>query len=192
MSKGAARNRKTISLSSPAMPLLLSSARTIGASRRSTFRASTSARLGQVQTSTAQHPPTSRHLWLGWSPARPAGSSRCRLHLQYRYCRAATHSSTQSVMQDQLGRPTDQRCIPRPTGHGVIIALKRPVLCGRNEVVPPGASAELVEEFPHVADQEIGCLHRGEVAAAVELGPMHHVVVALGEGPDGGVAGEHR
>src|SRR4029450_3418840 len=33
MSKGAARNRKTISLASPAMLLLLSSARTIGANR---------------------------------------------------------------------------------------------------------------------------------------------------------------
>ncbi len=55
-----------------------------------------------------------------------------------------------------------------------------------------GASAELAEEFPHVADQEVGCFHRGEVAAAAELGPMHHVVGALGEGPDGGVAGEHR
>ena len=63
---------------------------------------------------------------------------------------------------------------------------------GRMPCRVTGASAELAEEFPHVADQEVGCFHRGEVAAAVELGPMHHVVVALGEGPDGGVAGEHR
>jgi hypothetical protein len=55
-----------------------------------------------------------------------------------------------------------------------------------------GGSAELAEEFPHVADQEIGCFHRGEMAAAAELGPMHYVMVALGEGPDGGVAGKHR
>jgi len=47
---------------------------------------------------------------------------------QYRYCRAATHSSTQGIVQDQLGYPTDQRYIPRPTEHRVIIALKRPVL----------------------------------------------------------------
>jgi hypothetical protein len=56
----------------------------------------------------------------------------------------------------------------------------------------PGASADLAEEFPHVADQEVGCFHGGEVAAAAELGPVHHVVVAVGEGPDGGVTGEHR
>jgi hypothetical protein len=32
-------------------------------------------------------------------------------------------------MQNEPGCPTDQQCVPRPTGHGVIIALKRPILC---------------------------------------------------------------
>ena len=67
-----------------------------------------------------------------------------------------------------------------------------PALAQRMPCRVIGASAELAEEFPHVADQEVGCFHRGEVAAAAELGPMHDVVVALGEGPDGGVAGKHR
>jgi multiple sugar transport system permease protein len=56
----------------------------------------------------------------------------------------------------------------------------------------PAASAELAEEVPHIADQQVGCFHGGEVPAAAELGPVHHVVVAFGEGPDGEVIGEHR
>jgi hypothetical protein len=32
-------------------------------------------------------------------------------------------------MQNEPGCPTDQQCVPRPTRHGVIIALQRPVLC---------------------------------------------------------------
>ena len=41
------------------------------------------------------------------------------------------------------------------------------------------------EEHPQVADHQLGHLERGEVAAAVELGPVHDVVVvALGQRPD--------
>src|SRR5262249_11987864 len=53
------------------------------------------------------------------------------------------------------------------------------------------ASAELAEELPHIADQQVGCFHGGEVAAAAELGPVHDVVVAFGGGPDGGGGGGH-
>src|SRR5262249_39016224 len=48
------------------------------------------------------------------------------------------------------------------------------------------------EERPHVADQEIGHLHRGEVAAAVKLRPVDDVVTALAVPADGVVLGEHR
>src|SRR5215471_1882580 len=50
--------------------------------------------------------------------------------------------------------------------------------------VPPAWSAERPEERAYVADQEVGCFHRGEVAAAVEFGPVHDVVGLLGETPD--------
>jgi len=49
---------------------------------------------------------------------------------------------------------------------------------------------DLAEEFPNVSGQQVGSFHGGEVAAAVELGPVHDVVVAFGQGPDGGIAGE--
>jgi hypothetical protein len=43
--------------------------------------------------------------------------------------------------------------------------------------------AEVAEEGPHVGDEEIGFLNRGEVAAAVELRPAHDVVGLLSEMP---------
>lgn len=36
-----------------------------------------------------------------------------------------------------------------------------------------GRSAEQPEELAHVGDQQVWLLHGGEVAAAVELGPVH-------------------
>ena len=66
---------------------------------------------------------------------------------------------------------------------------------GRHEADPsriPVASADLAEELPYVAGQQVGCFQGGEVAATAELGPVHDVVVAFGEGPDGDVIGEHR
>jgi pimeloyl-ACP methyl ester carboxylesterase len=53
-----------------------------------------------------------------------------------------------------------------------------------DRAAPAGSSAEPPEEIAHVADQEVGYLHGGEVTAAVELGPVHDVVGLLGEAPD--------
>ena len=55
----------------------------------------------------------------------------------------------------------------------------------------PG-SAEFAEEFAQVADHEVGGFHRREVAAAVELRPVHHGVLLLGDAADRVVAGEDR
>ena len=57
----------------------------------------------------------------------------------------------------------------------------------------PGLT-RLTEEHPQVADDQLGHLERGEVAAPVELRPVHDVVVvALGQRPDGlEVVLEHR
>src|SRR5262245_7941082 len=52
--------------------------------------------------------------------------------------------------------------------------------------------SELAEELTYVARQQVGSFHGGEVAAALELGPMHDVVVAIRKRPDGEVAREHR
>jgi hypothetical protein len=52
--------------------------------------------------------------------------------------------------------------------------------------------AELAEGVPHVAGQQVRSFHGREVAAAAERGPVHDVVVAFGQGPDRGVAGEYR
>mgnify|MGYP006164331197 CR=1 FL=1 len=55
-----------------------------------------------------------------------------------------------------------------------------------NPPAPGRASAQLAEEGPDVVEQQVGGFHGGEVAAAVELRPVHQVVViALGEAPDG-------
>ena len=43
----------------------------------------------------------------------------------------------------------------------------------------PCDSAHGPEERPHVLDEQLGLLHRGEVAAAGHLGPVRHVVPAL-------------
>ncbi len=87
--------------------------------------------------------------------------------------------------------PCQDRAQPSPESVGLRSGGGRLLHSRPPAAAATGASAELAEEFPHVADQEVGCFHCGEVAAAAELGPLHHVVVALGEGPDGGVAGEH-
>jgi hypothetical protein len=47
--------------------------------------------------------------------------------------------------------------------------------------------AKAAEEAAHVADQQVGGFHGGEVATAVELGPVDDVVAALGVAADGGV-----
>jgi hypothetical protein len=79
---------------------------------------------------------------------------------------------------------------------GLLAAIERtmPGCAASKQPAQPftGGSAELAEELPHIADQQVGCLHGGEVTAAAELGPVHHVVVAFGEGPDGEVIGKHR
>jgi hypothetical protein len=49
------------------------------------------------------------------------------------------------------------------------------------------ASSEAAEEAAPVADEQFGGLHRGEVAAAVELRPVDDVVVAFSEPADGDV-----
>jgi hypothetical protein len=53
-----------------------------------------------------------------------------------------------------------------------------------DRAAPAGSPAEPAEEIAHVADQEVGYLHGGEVTTAVELGPVHDVVGLLGEAPD--------
>ena len=42
-----------------------------------------------------------------------------------------------------------------------------------------------MEEVADVGGQQVGDLQSGEVPAAVELGPVHDVVVLLGQGPYG-------
>jgi hypothetical protein len=54
------------------------------------------------------------------------------------------------------------------------MALTRPLL----------ASPEAAEELPHVADQEVGDLHSGEVAAFVELRPMGHGALGIHHTPE--------
>src|SRR5215211_6630164 len=73
MSKGAARNRKTISLASPAMPLLLSSAWTIGANRKSTLRAFTSA---EASARSRPPPPSTRQPAVTYSSGGRLRASR--------------------------------------------------------------------------------------------------------------------
>src|ERR1700729_1513671 len=53
-------------------------------------------------------------------------------------------------------------------------------------------STEGPEEFSYVGHEEAGCFHGGEVPAAVELGPVHDVVLGLSDAPDGDVHGEDR
>jgi len=50
-------------------------------------------------------------------------------------------------------------------------------------------SAEAAEELPHVTDEQVGCFQGCEVAAAVELRPVHDGVGLVGEAPDGDVGG---
>src|SRR5262249_40340297 len=57
--------------------------------------------------------------------------------------------------------------------------------------------AHLAEELPEIAYEELGLLHRGEVAAARHVGPAHDVVAALDPRPREpqhlfGVAGDAR
>src|ERR1022692_1057268 len=54
------------------------------------------------------------------------------------------------------------------------------------------ASAQLTEELPDIPDERARCLQGGEVAAQVEIGPVNDIVIALGEAPDGDIAGEYR
>src|SRR5215208_5526001 len=51
---------------------------------------------------------------------------------------------------------------------------------------------EPAEEPPHVVDQQVGCLHGGEVPAARELRPVDDIVVLFGVTADGDVLGEDR
>src|SRR5579863_6717338 len=53
-------------------------------------------------------------------------------------------------------------------------------------------SAQGPEEFSYVGNEEAGRFHGGEVPAAVELGPVHDVVLGLSDAPDGDVHGEDR
>jgi hypothetical protein len=46
------------------------------------------------------------------------------------------------------------------------------------------------EEFAHVADEEVGCLESREVAAAIELRPVHDVVALLRVAPNRDALGE--
>src|SRR5262247_825764 len=56
------------------------------------------------------------------------------------------------------------------------------------------ASPQGAEELAHVADQQVGDLHGGEVAATVELRPVDDGVGPFGEAPDreGDLAREDR
>ena len=47
-----------------------------------------------------------------------------------------------------------------------------------------------VEEFSHVADEQVGCLEGGEVPSPVEAIPADHVMVAFGESPHSRVPGK--
>src|SRR6266699_4577301 len=59
-------------------------------------------------------------------------------------------------------------------------------------IAHPGALAELAEERPYVADQQIGNLHSRKVAAPVELRPVRDAVAGIEQRTDGIVGGEHR
>src|SRR5829696_8677022 len=86
--------------------------------------------------------------------------------------------------------------LPQQIGHSVPQCCREPQIETTTAASPvrlcTRVSAELAEELPHIADQQVWCFHGGEVAAAAELGPVHDVVVAFSQRPDGGVAGEHR
>ena len=49
----------------------------------------------------------------------------------------------------------------------------------RDKIVLGLSSAHRSEEGPHVVDEQLGLLHRGEVAAARHVGPVRHVVAPL-------------
>ena len=76
---------------------------------------------------------------------------------------------------DRRRRAPSGRRSPRPAGAipgpppGVTIVVG-------DRAATAGSSAEPPEEIAHVADQEVGYLHGGEVTTAVELGPVHDVV----------------
>src|SRR4029450_7185865 len=77
--------------------------------------------------------------------------------------------------------PPPLRC---RTGNAVLISPDQ--LSSRNSSEPP-------EELAQVADQQVGSVRGGEVAAPIERRPVPDVVRALGERPDRPeVVGEHR
>jgi hypothetical protein len=53
-------------------------------------------------------------------------------------------------------------------------------------------SPEAAEELPHVADQEVGDFHSGEVPAPVELRPVLDLVVGVHHRPHERLGGEER
>lgn len=49
------------------------------------------------------------------------------------------------------------------------------------------ASAKRAKERPHILDQTVRVLHGEKMPTLVELGPPHHVVIALGQTTNGDV-----
>jgi hypothetical protein len=73
-----------------------------------------------------------------------------------------------------------------------VLALYATVACSAcftRQLISPESS----EELAHVADEKVGLLHCGEMAAALEFGPVHDVVIAFCEPANGDVVpGEDR
>ena len=118
----------------------------------------------------------------------PVGRVHCR-----RYAFVDCWSSAQLVvpvakhLRHHPGAAVEEGCDPA-----------RMSLCAEHlaaDLIEVGAavvSAQLAEELPDVADEQVGGLHGGEVAAAAEFGPVHDSVFELDSAPDRHIQGEHR
>jgi hypothetical protein len=70
--------------------------------------------------------PASRRLYLGWPLSGQPALADARLARNEYDRRSAVRGDAHGLIEGgQLGRPADQRSVPRPPGHGVIIALWR-------------------------------------------------------------------
>ena len=73
----------------------------------------------------------------------------------------------------------------------LLVALPTATGRGQRQSFPVAFSAQ-AEECADVADEQIGLLHRGKVAATIELRPMDDVIALLGVAADGDIFGEDR
>ena len=80
--------------------------------------------LGEVETPTAQQLPTIGQRSGGSLGGQPTLANPGFTRNKH-YRRRTIGGSLQRITESgQLGRPADQRSVPRPLGHGLIIALK--------------------------------------------------------------------